>query len=79
MDGIYRLFVYQKMNSGGKDMERLLNTLGPQMMVTGGYSFFAEIKGVVFELRWMLVMIVGQEEGLCASLLSTTATWYLDL
>lgn len=58
MDGIYRLFVYQKMNSGGKDMERLLNSLGPQLMVTGGYSFFAEIKGVVFELRWMLVMIV---------------------
>jgi hypothetical protein len=39
-------------------MERLLNTIAPQLAVAGAYSFVGEIKGVVFELRWMLMFIV---------------------
>lgn len=39
-------------------MEKLLNTIAPQLAVAGAYSFVGEIKGVVFELRWMLVFIV---------------------
>lgn len=39
-------------------MEKLLNTIAPQLAVVGAYSFISEIKGVVFELRWMLVFIV---------------------
>lgn len=39
-------------------MEKLLNTIAPQLAVAGAYSFVGEIKEVVFELRWMLVFIV---------------------
>lgn len=39
-------------------MTRTLNITGPQVAVVGAYSFIGEIKGVVFELRWMLVLIV---------------------
>lgn len=39
-------------------MEKLLNTIAPQLAVTGAYSFISEIKGVVFELRWMLAFII---------------------
>lgn len=39
-------------------MEKLLNTIAPQLAVATAYSFVGEIKGVVFELRWMLVFIV---------------------
>ena len=39
-------------------MEKLLHTIAPQLAVAGAYSFIGEIKGVVFELRWMLVFIV---------------------
>ena len=39
-------------------MEKLLNTIAPQLAVAGAYSFIGEIKGVVFELRWMLMFIV---------------------
>ena len=79
-------------------MEKLLHTIAPQLAVAGAYSFIGEIKGVVFELRWMLVFIqtsfselstawsrgerisglVGLADGRCASLLSTTAIWFLD-
>lgn len=40
-------------------MERLLNMVAPQLAVAGAYSFIGEIKEVVFELRWMIVMIVA--------------------
>lgn len=40
-------------------MERLLNTIAPQLAVAGAYSFVGEIKGVVFELRWMLLFIIA--------------------
>ncbi len=39
-------------------MEKLLNTIAPQLAVVGAYSFISEIKGVVFELRWMLAFII---------------------
>lgn len=39
-------------------MDKLLNTIAPQLAVAGAYSFVHEIKDVVFELRWMLVFIV---------------------
>lgn len=39
-------------------MEKLLNTIAPQLAVAGAYSFVGEIKEVVFELRWMLVFII---------------------
>ena len=39
-------------------MERILNIIAPQLAVAGAYSFIGEIKGVVFELRWMLAFIV---------------------
>lgn len=39
-------------------MEKLLNTIAPQLAVAGAYSFISEIKGVVFELRWMLAFII---------------------
>ena len=39
-------------------MEKLLNIIAPQLAVAGAYSFIGEIKGVVFELRWMLAFIV---------------------
>lgn len=31
-------------------MEKLLNTIAPQLAVAGAYSFIGEIKGVVFAL-----------------------------
>jgi hypothetical protein len=40
-------------------MEKLLNTIAPQLAVAGAYSFVGEIKGVVFELRWMLLFIIA--------------------
>lgn len=40
-------------------MERLLHAIAPQLAVVGAYSFVEEIRGVVFELRWMLVFIVA--------------------
>lgn len=40
-------------------MERLLHAIAPQLVVAGAYSFVEEIRGVVFELRWMLVFIVA--------------------
>lgn len=40
-------------------MEKLLHAIAPQLLVTGAYSFVEEIRGVVFELRWMLVFIVA--------------------
>lgn len=39
-------------------MERILNIIAPQLAVAGAYSFIGEIKGVVFELRWMLAFII---------------------
>ena len=39
-------------------MEKLLNIIAPQLAVAGAYSFVGEIRGVVFELRWMLAFIV---------------------
>ena len=39
-------------------MEKMLNTIAPQLAVAGAYSFVGEIRSVVFELRWMLVFIV---------------------
>ena len=39
-------------------MEKLLHTIAPQLAVAGAYSFIGEIKGVVFELRWMLAFII---------------------
>ena len=39
-------------------MEKLLNTIAPQLAVAGAYSFVGEIRSVVFELRWMIVFIV---------------------
>lgn len=39
-------------------MEKLLNTIAPQLAVAGAYSFVGEIKSVVFELRWMLAFII---------------------
>ena len=40
-------------------MIRALNTTAPQIAVVGAYSFVGEIKGVVFQLRWMLAFIVA--------------------
>lgn len=40
-------------------MIRALNTTAPQIAVVGAYSFVGEIKGVVFELRWMLAFIIA--------------------
>lgn len=37
----------------------MLNTIAPQLAVAGAYSFVGEIKGVVFELRWMLLFIIA--------------------
>lgn len=39
-------------------MEKLVTIIAPQILVAGAYSFIGEIKGVVFELRWMLAFIV---------------------
>lgn len=39
-------------------MVRLLEAIAPQLIVVGAYSFIEEIKGVVFELRWMLAFII---------------------
>lgn len=41
------------------NMIRALNTTAPQIAVVGAYSFVGEIKGVVFQLRWMLAFIVA--------------------
>lgn len=40
-------------------MIRVMNTTAPQIAVVGAYSFVGEIKGVVFELRWMLAFIIA--------------------
>lgn len=40
-------------------MIRVMNTTAPQIAVVGTYSFVGEIKGVVFELRWMLAFIIA--------------------
>ena len=40
-------------------MTRTLNITGSQIAVVGGYSFIGEIKGIVFELRWMLAFIAA--------------------
>lgn len=40
-------------------MIRVLNTTAPQIAVVGAYSFVGEIKGVIFELRWMLAFIIA--------------------
>ena len=39
-------------------MQNLVTIIAPQLLVAGAYSFIGEIKGVVFELRWMLAFIV---------------------
>lgn len=39
-------------------MQNLVTIIAPQLLVAGAYSFVGEIKGVVFELRWMLAFIV---------------------
>lgn len=39
-------------------MEKSIGTLVPQLTVTGAYSFLGEIREVIFELRWMLALIV---------------------
>ena len=39
-------------------MQNLITIIAPQLLVAGAYSFLGEIKGVVFELRWMLAFIV---------------------
>ena len=39
-------------------MQNLITIIAPQLLVAGAYSFIGEIKGVVFELRWMLAFIV---------------------
>ena len=39
-------------------MQNLITIIAPQLLVAGVYSFIGEIKGVVFELRWMLAFIV---------------------
>lgn len=38
-------------------MNKIFNITGPQIAVVSGYSFIGEIKGVVFELRWMIAFI----------------------
>lgn len=39
-------------------MEKILTVIAPQLTVVGVYSFVEEIRGVLFELRWMLALIV---------------------
>ena len=39
-------------------MQNLVTIIAPQLLVAGAYSFSWQIKGVVFELRWMLAFIV---------------------
>lgn len=38
---------------------RVLNTIAPQLAVVGTYTFMKEIGSVIFELRWMLALIVA--------------------
>lgn len=40
-------------------MVRVLNTIAPQLAVVGTYTFMKEIGNVIFELRWMLALIVA--------------------
>lgn len=40
-------------------MVRVLNTIAPQLAVVGAYTFMKEIGNVIFELRWMLALIVA--------------------
>ena len=40
-------------------MVRVLNTIAPQLAVVGTYTFMKEIGSVIFELRWMLALIVA--------------------
>lgn len=40
-------------------MVRVLNTIAPQLAVVGTYTFMREIGNVIFELRWMLALIVA--------------------
>ncbi len=37
----------------------MMNYIVPQLVVAGAYTFIGEIKGVVFELRWMLLFIIA--------------------
>lgn len=39
-------------------MIRAMNTTAPQLAVIGGYTFFGEMKQVVFDLRWMFLFIL---------------------
>lgn len=39
-------------------MVRILNTVAPQLAVAGAYTFMGEIREIIFELRWMLALIV---------------------
>ena len=40
-------------------MMNMMNYIVPQLVVAGSYTFIGEIKGVVWELRWMIGMIVA--------------------
>lgn len=57
-----RVEVYEKFTTGSnttlKIKKNSLAYVAPQLLVAGAYSFIGEIKGVVFELRWMLAFIV---------------------